>query len=134
MQYIYSFLGHGDSIETNAKFFRIGLSTMYKIVPEVAKVICDSLKKKISFPNRDEWKAIADRMYKVHSMPNCMGALDGKHFRLKNPPKSASAFHNYKHFKSILLLGICDAYRRFIWVNIGDFVSTYYECFNIKYL
>jgi hypothetical protein len=47
--------------------------------------------------------------------PNCVGAVDGKHVRIKMP--SGSLFCNYKHF-SILLSALVDAYYCFIAVAV----------------
>lgn len=52
-------------------------------------------------------------------MPNCLGAIDGKHIAIQCPYKSGSKFYNYKHFYSIILMAICDADYKFTFVDIG---------------
>lgn len=51
--------------------------------------------------------------------PNCVGSLDGKHIRIKQPPGSGTQFWNYKKFYSIVLLGVVDSRRRFIHAEAG---------------
>lgn len=95
---------------------------MYKIIPEVCQAIYDSLKNiYLVFPSNDEWIDIVDNFYDRFSFPNCLGALDGKHFRIKSPAHSGSLFFNYKKFYSIVLQATCDAYGRFTWACVGDF-------------
>ena len=37
-----------------------------------------------------EWNEIAEEFHKVWDMPNCIGALDGKHIRMRKPANSGS--------------------------------------------
>jgi hypothetical protein len=38
--------------------------------------------------------------------PNCIGALEGKHIRIKKPDATGSIFHNYKGFFSTVLFAL----------------------------
>lgn len=95
---------------------------MYKIIPEVCSAIIDCLRDEyMTLPKNDEWKIISQNINDLWNFPNCLGCLDGKHFRIKAPPHSGAYFYSYKKIYSIVFMGICDAYKRFIWVNIGDY-------------
>ena len=89
---------------------------MYKIVPEVCKAFCQVLcDKYLGFPTtKDEWQCVADNFRFFLNFPNWIGALDGKHIRIKCPPNSGSKFFNYKKYFSIVLMGMCDSLQRFI--------------------
>lgn len=95
---------------------------MFKLLKEVCTVIKDVLMP-IYFPRIDEnsWLQIAHDYEQLWEMPNCLGALDGRHFGLKQPHNSGSLFYNYRHFFSLVLLATCDAHKRFTWFNLGDF-------------
>jgi hypothetical protein len=55
-----------------------------------------------------DWVNIANDFYRRTQFPKCIGAVDGKHVRIKMPSGSGSLFYNYKHF-SILLFALVDA-------------------------
>ena len=66
-----------------------------------------------------EWEQISKEFEKRWNFPNCVGALDGKHIRIKQPAHSSSAFYNYKGFFSIILMALVDSQYRFIYIDVG---------------
>ena len=70
--------------------------------------------------SEDEWKGISDGFYKQWNFPNCLGAIDGKHVVMQAPRGAGSTFFNYKGTHSIVILAVCNAYYRFILVDVGD--------------
>lgn len=72
-------------------------------------------------PTEEEWKSILDGYWNTWQMPNCFGAVDGKHIKLKCPPNSGSCYFNYKKYFSIVLMAICDHAYRFKLVDIGAY-------------
>jgi len=73
----------------------------------------------LSTLNANGWTKIS-KEYMKWQFPNCIGALDGRHMEIKKPPSCfGSQYYNYKNFFSMMLLAVCDANHKFIWVDIG---------------
>ena len=70
-------------------------------------------------PTIIDHKKMAEHFYENLKFPNCIGAIDGKHIRIKCPQQSGSLYFNYKHFFSIVLQGVSDACHRFICIEVG---------------
>ena len=70
-------------------------------------------------PNKEMWLKVADDFYTKFQFPLCLGAIDGKHIRIKKPNNSGSKFYNYKGFFSIVLLVVTDASGKFIAIDAG---------------
>jgi len=102
--------------------FRVGKSTVCKIVPEVCCAIWCALQP-IVLPtlDADGWRKISKEYMLKWQFPNCIGALDGRHMEFKKPPCSGSQYYNYENFFSVVLLALCDANHKFTWVDIGQF-------------
>lgn len=62
---------------------------------------------------------VARGFQRRRNFPNCLGAIDGKHVSIRPPRESGSYFYIYKGNHSIVLLAICDAKCKFIYVDIG---------------
>ncbi|XP_031785911.1 uncharacterized protein LOC100678198 [Nasonia vitripennis] len=93
------YLRNGGSIKMCASVFRIGTSTMYSIVPEVCRALYETLRPiYIPLPGAIEWRIIANGFKDKWNFPNCLGAVDGRHFSIETPPNSGSFFLITKNF------------------------------------
>ncbi|XP_050293847.1 uncharacterized protein LOC126734316 [Anthonomus grandis grandis] len=72
-------------------------------------------------PSEDMWKTVADTFNTIWNFPNCLGAIDGKHFTIQAPPNSGSQFFNYKKTFFIVLLALVDAHYNFVAVDVGAY-------------
>lgn len=99
---------------------RIGLSTLYGLIPEVCSALVEVLQPEyMSFPTEEDWKSISTDMFAAYGMPHCVGALDGKHIRIFAPPHSGSLYFNYKRYFSVILMAACDVHLRFFYASVG---------------
>ena len=57
-------------------------------------------------------------------MPHVIGAIDGKHVATEFPKSTGSLYHSYKWFFSQVLLAVCDAKYKFIFINVWQYGST----------
>ena len=88
----------------------LGGTTVWEIVKDCCNSIWNCMKAtKMPEKMEDNWVNIANDFYRRTQFPNCIGAVDGKHIRIKVPTGSGSLFYSYKHFFSILLLALVDA-------------------------
>lgn len=117
-------LASGDSLQSIAFAFRIGKSTVCMITRETCEALWIVLQPRyLPIPSEDNWIRIADEYRCRWQLPNCLGAIDGKHVKIKSPNKSGTLYYNYKKTYSIVLFGVCDANNFFTYVNIGAYGS-----------
>jgi hypothetical protein len=74
----------------------------------------------ISPPLMDDFRKISQKYLSSWNFPNCVGAIDGKHIRIKSPKNSGSLYFNYKEFYSIIMLAIVDADLKFAAIDVGS--------------
>lgn len=79
------------------------------------------MEKQMPKPTTDDFRRIIREFHDEWHFPNCVGAIDGKHVRIRNPANAGSSFFNYKEYHSIVLLAIVDASYKFIAVDVGSF-------------
>lgn len=92
------------------------------VVHHTSKVIWEKLQPVyMPKPTAAKWKEIADRFHSLWNIPNCIGSVDGKHIRIKAPPRSGSAYINYKGYFSVVLLAVSDADGMFVIVDVGEY-------------
>jgi len=70
---------------------------------------------------REEWLEIAKIYAKKANFPNCLGAIDGKHIRIRKPKNTGSDYFNYKDYFSVVLMAVVDANYRFLVVDIDAY-------------
>lgn len=93
---MFRYLAHGAKLQVLAWLFRIGVSTARKIVYETCDFIWEELSGiYLSVPNEHEWKKIAEDFFIISNMPNCVGALDGKHIAIERPPGSGLKYYSF---------------------------------------
>nr|XP_022908174.1 putative nuclease HARBI1 [Onthophagus taurus] len=99
----------------------ISAQTLGRIVPETCTAIFDVLRDDfLKFPcNASDWMNIAEDFKTYWQVENCVGAIDGRHIDIRQPPGSGSYFFNYKGFNSVVLLAVVNANYEFIYVNCG---------------
>lgn len=116
------YLVTGDSTLSVAVAFRIGESTVRKIIKEVCLVLIKVLEPLYLVPpNEENWKECADGYWKRWNLSNCVGSIDGRHIRLQCPPNSGTLFYNYKKYYSIVLMAVADHLYRFTLVDVGAY-------------
>ncbi|XP_071993299.1 uncharacterized protein [Engystomops pustulosus] len=119
------FLASGESYGSLHLQFLIGKSTISYIVRETAVVIWQKLQPIfMPFPDLHAFDVISANFLAKTNFPNCIGALDGKHIRVIQPPNSGSQYFNYKKFFSVGLLALADADSNFIAIETGSYGST----------
>lgn len=120
------FLATGNSYKSLSYSFRVAPNTISKIVPETCEaIVAEFGEDVIRFPSTvAEWKEVAagfsDRWHFHHTL----GAIDGKHVRIRCPDFGGSKYYNYKKYHSILLVAIVDADYKFLHVDVGSLGSA----------
>ncbi|XP_056418871.1 uncharacterized protein LOC130359987 [Hyla sarda] len=127
--WIYSsyswFLASSESFPSLHFQFCLGISTICGIVRNTCEALWDCLLEDFfPQPSPEHWLDIAEKFQEVTQLPNCVGAIDGKHIRIQKPAHKGSEYYNYKTFFSTILMAIADAQYRLIAVGIGSYERT----------
>lgn len=90
-----------------ASNYRISTAASHKILLETCKAIYEELAPtEFMKYSKEKWTDVADTYYTRWNMPNCLGAVDGKHVKLKCPPNAGSLYYNYKVCSPLIFLTI----------------------------
>lgn len=112
----------GGNMKAHSMYFLRGESTTRSIIAETAQVIWYSLQNiYMPIPTKNKWENVADRFNELWNIPNCIGSIDGKHFKIKCPSNTGSAYYNYKHYFSLVLMACVDADGIFLTIDVGDY-------------
>ena len=113
------YLATGDSFRAIAFSYRVGTSSVCRIVREVASALWTALVEVMPVPTREDWSTIAEQFEWRWNFPNCIGAIDGKHVVIQAPSNSGSLYFNYKGTFSLVLLAVVDGNYLFRVVDVG---------------
>lgn len=112
----------GESFRSLAFQFRIHHTWISRIVhPTLAAIVNNLMDIAMSTPTEKHWEKNAADFELKWSYPNCIGAIDGKHVRIRCPSNTGSLCYNYKDYFSIVLLAIVDADCKFVAVDVGAY-------------
>ena len=119
-------LATGESHISLSLQYRIGCQTVSKIIPETCKAIYDVLTPTyVNMPtSSDEWLAVSKQFEVKWNLPHVIGAIDGKHIRMRGPDNTGSLYYIYKVFFSMVLLAVCDANDCFTMFDLGQYGSN----------
>ena len=70
-----------------------------------------------SFLQKGDMKYNLPKFYRWN-FARAIGALDGKHIRIRKPGKGTT-YYNYKKFCSIILMAMVDADYKFMFIDVG---------------
>lgn len=114
-------LATGDEYPSLAYEFRLSRKTIAKFVPEVCHAIHQELVDDVMLLPSDEagWRRVEEQFRLRWNVPHAIGAMDGKHIRIKKPEHTGGLYHNYKGFFSIILFAVVDADYKFLYTDVG---------------
>jgi len=78
----------------------------------------------MSARDKNDWIRTADEFYERTNIPSCIGAVDGKHIRIRKPKESGSQFFNYKNFSSTVLMTVADTDCCTVSVEVRAYASS----------
>ncbi|XP_020298164.1 putative nuclease HARBI1 [Pseudomyrmex gracilis] len=109
-----------DSFRSVADRFGLPKTAAYNAFSEVVKILKNLMREYIKWPNADDYVENSTVFYRrSRGFPGVIGAIDGCHIQIKQPPGNANDYYNRKGFHSIILQGTCDHSGKFIDVLIG---------------
>jgi len=119
------YLATGNSFISLHYEYLLGATTVREIVRDTCDAVWECLKPVyMSARDKNDWVRTDNEFYERTNFPNCIGAADGKHIRIRKPNESGSHFFNYKNFSSTVLMAVADAVYCFISVEVGAYDSS----------
>jgi len=119
------YLATGNSFISLHYEYLLGATTVREIVRDTCDAIWECLKLAyMPATDKNDWIRTADEFYERTNFPNCIGAVDGKHIRIRKPNESVSQFFNYKNCFSTVLMAMADADYCFTSVEVGAYGSS----------
>lgn len=87
--------------------FRVSPSSVGNILREVTSAIVEEMEMEhLLSPSYATWMHSEEIFRNKWNFPFCVGAIDGKHVRIKCPWNSGSRHYNYKGYFSVVVLAV----------------------------
>ena len=120
------YFASGNSQVSLSYLFLMGKKTISQIVSETSRAIHIARKDPYftSPKSAEQWRQISLEFSEQWQFPHVIGAIDGKHIRIKAPYRSGTNYHNYKGYFSLQLLAVCDAKYKFVFADVGQYGSN----------
>jgi hypothetical protein len=101
--------------------FYVSSNAMCAIVRDVCQALIDEFHAEVLHTPRteEEWLEVEHGFSTRWQFHHALGAIDGKHVRIKKPANSGSLYYNYKGYFSIILMALVDSNYKFMWVEVG---------------
>ncbi|XP_064475737.1 uncharacterized protein LOC135389632 [Ornithodoros turicata] len=91
------YLSSGIDFKDIAMAYRVGIETAREAIHLTCGVLWAKLKDLyMKPPSPTEWAEISKGFAERWQLPNCIGAVDGKHVRIVAPKRTDSLYYNYK--------------------------------------
>ncbi|XP_041785728.1 uncharacterized protein LOC121601009 [Anopheles merus] len=114
------YLATGHTFSSLQFLFRVSRSSISRIVKETSLCLNKVLRSYLKLPStKQQWLEVSQRFEQRWNFPHAIGAMDGKHVKIRAPAHSGSDYYNYKNFFSIVLLVIVDADYNFLFADAG---------------
>ena len=113
----------GDAQVTISASYRMSPTVVGRIIYKTSLAIWEALHAQgylDALKSKADWKRIAHKFVTKWDFPNALGAIDEKHVLMQATARSGSAFFNYNKQFSIVLMAVCSANYKFLFVDIGD--------------
>ncbi|XP_052901547.1 putative nuclease HARBI1 [Anopheles moucheti] len=122
------FLATGETFTSLQFIFRVSKSLISSIVKDVCAVLNEQLRSYVKMPsNTQQWREVSKKFEDRWNFPHAIGAIDGKHVRIRAPSHSGSEYYNYKNFFSIVLLAVVDADYNFLHADVNILQEVWSE-------
>ena len=102
--------------------FRVAHNTIFKVKIQVCEtIIAEYAEEMVPCPTTaEQWKEVSKVFSNRWNSHHCLGALDGKHIKIRCPKGGGSMYYNYKGFHSVILVALVAADYTFMWVDVGS--------------
>uniref|UniRef100_A0A224Z230 Protein containing DDE Tnp 4 domain n=1 Tax=Rhipicephalus zambeziensis TaxID=60191 RepID=A0A224Z230_9ACAR len=121
LQVTLRYLTSGELPELLRDQFKLGSADVGALIQKTCNVIYKELKDDFmrAPKSEEDWKEVARVFKDKCDIPNCIGALGGRHVVIKAPAKCRAAYTNSKNSFSLILFTVVDANGKFIYTDVG---------------